>query len=208
MTCIGFVALFGLALAAGCGDDGTEDDGGNGGSGGSGASTSSTGGSGGAGGDASTSSSTTSASGGGNPGNCFDYSTFTPQADVSFTDDIMPIFADSCNGNNCHGDANNPDAGLYLGEQNGNDATIVQAVYDNLVNVGSQLSTNLQRVVPGDAENSWLMVKLDGEMDCPQVTCVSNGCGQRMPRGMNAQPLPEAELTLVRSWILNGAPAP
>jgi hypothetical protein len=49
------------------------------------------------------------------------------------------------------------------------------------------------RVVPGDAQASLLVQKLEGTQDC----------GARMPRGRT--PLPEASIDLIKAWIEAGA---
>lgn len=170
--------------------------------------TTTTAGTGGATTSSTTSTTTTSAggSGAGPADECFDYDAFSPMADVSFQQDVMPLFAASCNAVACHGSETSPDAGLYLGQQGANDAATASQVRAELVGVASTQAPAMPRVVAGDAENSFLMVKIDGDLTCPQVTCGSNGCGQRMPRGTNASPLSPAESDLIRSWIENGAP--
>jgi hypothetical protein len=73
--------------------------------------------------------------------------------------------------------------------------------YDDLVGVtptnpvaGAQ---GLLRVTPGEPEQSYLLVKLANP---------GPALGSRMPLGQ--PPLPADEIELVRSWILDGAPAP
>ena len=46
-------------------------------------------------------------------------------------------------------------------------------------------------------------------MSCPQAQRFCAGsCGQRMPRGSDAQPLSDDDLNIIRSWTANGAQAP
>lgn len=140
---------------------------------------------------------------------CYDYCSFTPTGNISFADDVMPIFEASCNSTNCHGSPSTPDADLYLGSASGNDEDTILEVYGELVNVDGFNALGMFRVKPGDPENSWLMVKLDGDMSCPRAAPFCAGsCGQRMPRGAGAMPLPDSELNIIRSWIANGAPSP
>ena len=67
--------------------------------------------------------------------------------------------------------------------------------YDNLVNAPSvQCADSRMRVVPGDAEGSYLMNKLTGRDLCG---------GRQMPP--SSTPLTAAELDLFRRWINGGA---
>ena len=67
--------------------------------------------------------------------------------------------------------------------------------YAQLVGVESILKPGAVRVVPGDAENSYLIHKLEGRADI---------VGQRMPR--TAGPfLTEGQMLIIRRWINQGA---
>lgn len=67
--------------------------------------------------------------------------------------------------------------------------------YAQLVGVASALKAGAVRVIPGDAENSYLVHKLEGR---PGIA------GQRMPR--NAGPfLTEGQMLIIRRWIDQGA---
>lgn len=65
--------------------------------------------------------------------------------------------------------------------------------YSNLVNVPS-VQTALNRVTPGDAENSYLIHKLDGR---------SGIVGDRMPT--NGPFLTTAQIDVIEQWINDGA---
>ena len=65
--------------------------------------------------------------------------------------------------------------------------------YSNLVNVPS-VQTALNRVTPGDAENSYLIHKLDGR---------SGIVGDRMPT--NGPFLSTAQIDVMEQWINDGA---
>jgi hypothetical protein len=68
--------------------------------------------------------------------------------------------------------------------------------YGNLVGVASREKPALQRVAPGDPENSYLIHKLEGRADI---------VGMRMPR--TAGPfLTEGQIMVIRRWIALGAP--
>jgi hypothetical protein len=94
------------------------------------------------------------------------------------------IFTPICT--NCHAGASAP-AGLRLDAGNS---------YAMLVNVASAEQSALMRVEPGDAENSYLVQKIEGRA----------AVGARMPLG--GPPLSQENIDLVRSWIAGGAVAP
>jgi hypothetical protein len=68
--------------------------------------------------------------------------------------------------------------------------------YANLVGVASVERPALQRVKPGDAENSYIIHKLEGRTGI---------VGARMPRGTGPF-LTDGQLVVIRRWIENGAP--
>jgi len=69
------------------------------------------------------------------------------------------------------------------------------AAYAQLVNVPSAQKPGAVRVIPGDADNSYLVQKLEGH---PGIV------GQRMPR--TAGPfLTEGQMLIIRRWIDQGA---
>ena len=83
----------------------------------------------------------------------------------------------------CHSGANAP-AGLRLDAANS---------YLNLVGVPSVEPSGLLRVAPGDANNSYLIRKLEG----------TAGIGARMPAGLPA--VPQSDINVIRQWIGDGA---
>jgi hypothetical protein len=91
------------------------------------------------------------------------------------------IFEPLCE--HCHAGANAP-AGLRLDAANS---------YAMLVGVAAVERPNLMRVAPGDANNSYLIQKLEG----------TAGIGERMPAGLPA--VPQADIDIVRQWITDGA---
>lgn len=93
------------------------------------------------------------------------------------------IFTPACVG--CHAGAGAP-RGLRLDEGNS---------YALLVGVASAEVPALQRVKAGDAENSYLVHKIEGRA----------AVGGRMPLG--GPPLPQADIDLIKQWIVAGAPA-
>lgn len=94
------------------------------------------------------------------------------------------IFTTTCAVSGCHLGANAP-RGLDLsaGES-----------WGNLVNVASGGVPGIDRVEPGDPDNSYLVMKLEG---------ASGIVGQRMPQGRD--PLSSDQIQAIRDWIEAGA---
>ena len=194
------VAFVGVA----CGDDEAETSG----SGGSATTGSSMGGNtststtSGMGGDASTSTTTTTTGGMGGSGGgctpepgCYNWCDFTPTASVDFATQVLPILQTSCLQGSCHGADNG------MGGRFGGGAT---AVYNSITSWNSG-DTSQPVIDPGNAANSYLMIKMDGDMACSNSLC-SNDCGKQMPEDQT--PATAAERDIVRSWIENGAASP
>ena len=100
-----------------------------------------------------------------------------------FAADIQEIFnRKGCTASSCHGFSPGSE-GLDLQ---------VGSSHSNLVNVAAQGTGGETRVIPGDAQNSYLIKKLEGR-----------GVGARMPLG--GTPLDNTDLTNIRNWINQGA---
>jgi len=103
-------------------------------------------------------------------------------ADPSFSATIQEIFVRrSCASTSCHGAA--LAARLDLRSE---------ASYAALVGV-TATTEPIVRVIPGDPDNSYLVMKLEGRQSV----------GVRMPLGL--APLDEIDLTNIRNWIAQGA---
>ena len=102
---------------------------------------------------------------------------------VSFADDIQPVFDESCALAGCHSGAN-PQALLNL---------TAGAAYGNIVNVPSSQMLGLNRITPGDPDNSYLIRKLKG----------TGIIGARMPQ--NAPPLSDIVIGMFETWVIEGA---
>lgn len=112
--------------------------------------------------------------------------TRTIKANPSFADDITEIFKRTgCADSNCHG---NGAGGLVIGSS-------ASANYARLVNVTSPISGEVY-VIPNDAQNSYLVKKLENRQ--------GSGNGTRMPIGGSA--LDNIDLTNIKNWINKGAP--
>lgn len=107
-----------------------------------------------------------------------------PQA--TFSDIQANIFNLSCAVSGCHLGASAPQ-GLDLSAGN---------AYANLVNVASGQVPDLFRVDPGNADGSYLVIKLEGGSRMAAGTA-------RMPRGRD--PLSSGQIATVREWIEDGA---
>ena len=100
--------------------------------------------------------------------------------DPIFATDIVPIFAQNgCTSGGCHGSPGQ--AGLVLSS----------SPYAALVNVASTQTREL-RVIPGNANDSYLIKKLEGRASV----------GQRMPVGGQ---LSSTDLANIKNWINKGA---
>ena len=104
----------------------------------------------------------------------------------SFATDITEIFVRrGCTQSFCHGSAGGQ-GGLRLNSSAANNFAM-------LVNVDAT-SESFKRVLPGNAQDSYLVIKLEGRQNV----------GDRMPQG--AAPLDNIDLTNIENWINNGAP--
>ena len=112
---------------------------------------------------------------------------------VSFSNDVMPIFGRACAFADCHG-GNPPEGDLFLGKGG-------QRVFANLVSAPAKILPTMQRVVPGDAANSFLLRKLDDDA-CVIAGC-TGACSESMPQALDQ--LPESERLIIRAWVLQGA---
>jgi len=101
----------------------------------------------------------------------------------SFANNIQTIFTSSCALSNCHNGAS-AQAGLVLDQGQ---------AYANLVNVVSTSEPNTTRVLPSDADNSYLVIKLEGRQNV----------GARMPLTGS---ITSTQLQNIKNWINNGAP--
>lgn len=103
----------------------------------------------------------------------------------SFATDINEIFQRrGCTASNCHG-ASGGQAGLEL-------TASASANYAELVSVQAT-SENFLRVEPGNATDSYIVIKLEGRQSV----------GGQMP--LNGAALDNIDLTNIKNWINNGA---
>ena len=107
--------------------------------------------------------------------------------EATFSNVQATVFNLNCALSGCHTGANPPppNGGMNLSEGQ---------AYANIVGVMSTEQPGLLRVAPGDPDNSYLVKKIQGDPDIS---------GMRMPFGRPA--LPDELITLVRTWIAEGA---
>lgn len=104
------------------------------------------------------------------------------KADPSFSADVFEILVRrDCTAGGCHGRG---EGGLTM--------TSAATAYANLVNTPSTASGEI-RVIPGNAEDSYLMKKLENRASA----------GARMP--LTGPPLDATDLQNIRNWIDQGA---
>lgn len=104
-----------------------------------------------------------------------------PIANPSFATNIQTIFNSSCAIGNCHD--NTAQGGLVL---------LSGQSYGNLVNVPSSGEPNRTRIIPSDADNSYVVVKLEGRQNV----------GERMPLTGS---ISSTQLQNIKNWINQGA---
>jgi hypothetical protein len=138
---------------------------------------------------------------------CFDYACYTEGQARSFRTDVLPIFENSCSlAASCHGDPASPAqaAGYrpYLGEVSQETTpSDVPKILSLIVGQDSR-AASMKIVDPGKPESSFLMHKMDGDLECASVTC-SGSCGTPMPQ--TGDILPREQRDIVRDWIKQGA---
>ena len=106
-----------------------------------------------------------------------------PAFNPVFSEIQTQVFDIDCATSGCHQGAGAPQ-GLRLDAANS---------YALLVDVDSTQDPTFKRVAPGDPDNSYLIRKLEG----------TASVGAQMPAG--APPLPQAEIDIMRQWIIDGA---
>lgn len=108
--------------------------------------------------------------------------------DVSFANDIQPIFNGSCASLGCH---------IGPNPQRGMDLSLGEA-YDDIVGVTSVELNTMPRVTPGEPSNSYLYRKVQ------DTHLAAGGTGDRMPPPPR-QALDAEDVELIRVWIQEGA---
>lgn len=103
--------------------------------------------------------------------------------DPSFSTNIQEIFTRrGCTSSGCHGAG--PQASLDLRSS---------VAYSELVNVTSTQEPDFRRVVPGDAQNSYLVIKIENRQNVGTVMPQTGGV------------LDTIDIRNIRNWISQGA---
>lgn len=108
-----------------------------------------------------------------------------PPAESYFQAEVAPLFLANCA--ICH----------MTGEEAGNMSLVPDNAIASLVGVKSVDAPTQTRVVPGDPDASYLIMKLEG------THMIHGGAGARMPFG--GPPLPAGDIAKIRTWIAEGA---
>jgi hypothetical protein len=142
------------------------------------------------------------------------------QATVSFKNDVMPVFQQSCTITGvCHGQMNNAaEEDLFLGEHTTDTAADISATYMGLINMKAKEIPSMNLVTPGDLENSFLWHKVHDTMDVltsslgSQCTLAMSKCGDcnpTMPCGStmpyNGGAIDPGFECTIQNWIMGGA---
>jgi hypothetical protein len=110
-----------------------------------------------------------------------------PDSVITFSSSVQPIFTRNCAfATGCHA-GSDPQQGMDLSAGH---------AYSNIVNVPSMQVPRLFRVAPGDADSSYLALKIQGKAG------LVGGVGTRMPLGGS---LSQAQIDTVVGWIKAGA---
>ena len=106
----------------------------------------------------------------------------------SLSQHVQPILSANCALSGCH-TGSTPAMGQNLSSGQ---------TFSNTVNVASGELPGMDRVEPGDPDQSYLVHKIQG------TQASVGGSGSRMPLGMT--PLSQAQIDTIRAWIRAGAP--
>ncbi|MEI9949062.1 MAG: hypothetical protein WDO74_08780 [Pseudomonadota bacterium] len=139
----------------------------------------------------------------GNPSDC----TPAPKQTGDFVTNIRPIFesdTNKCTG--CHGPTGG-DAKLSLG---GSECVKSSDIVAALVGKPSTTGGQFKLIEAGNADKSWLYLKVTGKADTAGCTATAGGTctTDTMPRGGGGVTLTQAQQDALKKWINDGAKAP
>jgi mono/diheme cytochrome c family protein len=109
----------------------------------------------------------------------------SPQAATLYQEKIAPLFRSKCG--TCH----------LTGTEAGNVQLTPGQAIAAIVDVAAQEAPKYKRVVPGDPDSSYLVMKIEG------THIEKGGSGATMP--FAAPPLSALEIADIRQWITEGA---
>ncbi len=130
-----------------------------------------------------------------------------PKQTGDFVTLIRPIFesdTNKCTG--CHG-RTGPDGNLTLG---GSECVKSSDIVAALVNKPAITGGQYKLIEPGNADKSWLYLKVTGKAATVSCTPTSGGTctTDTMPRGGGGVTLSQTEQDALKKWINDGAKAP
>jgi hypothetical protein len=114
----------------------------------------------------------------------------------SFSDDVMAVVVKNCALAACHG-SQQSNLNIYLP----GDPAVVYSEFQK-----TSPTTGLKFIEPGNPDQSYVMLKLDGKQGTLGSKCPSGNCGTEMPPGdPDGTLIPQDERDAVRAWISAGA---
>ena len=102
-------------------------------------------------------------------------------SDTTFSGSVQPIFNSLCASPTCHGTAQSAQLSLVSGQS-----------HADLVNIDAFTEPAFKRVLPGDPQNSYLVMRIEGRQNI----------GNTMPQ---IGSISASQITVIRTWIANGA---
>ncbi len=121
----------------------------------------------------------------------------TPQ--VSFRNDVMPLFDQTCGFSSCHGSPASARVFLGLNPGTGDPAK----VRPGIVGVMSKALPTMALVAASDPSKSFLLHKIDGDACTFKKECAGEDCGVSMPE---RSPLLDVKSRdTIRRWVAQGA---
>lgn len=148
---------------------------------------------------------------------------------VSFRNEINPILFQACSGGSaCHQSTTSSGVAFSMGNPKmALDEASQQALVTYLTTANSQVATTTRLVIPGDWQNSFMMMKIDGCQNFLGLACTMTpaiagnvvctpetdvtSCGDGMPQseGTATSPTPYPllpdDMRKFRAWIAQGA---
>lgn len=110
---------------------------------------------------------------------------------AKFEADVMPILLNNCAFTACHG-SKESHLGILLTADKAQTYAELQKT--------SPTYNNAKFVVPGKPDESFLIAKIENKQG--SFAGCSGGCGKQMPQD---ETLAKADITVLRTWITNGA---
>lgn len=139
--------------------------------------------------------------------------TVTPPANVSFANDVIPVFQANCTMSQvlCHGSTTDPTMSMqprpFLGAPFGTpDMPTLQAIHDGIVNTKSAEDPTMNYVTPSDTSNSYLFYKISATQGSLMALCstvTDPPCGLSMP--YTGGSISSQDLATIQGWIEQGA---